>query len=133
MSMRDYAYEDYGLILNNETIKTICEKLFANDLHEENDDGYSLYDAGICQMVGNFTGELYPIRDDGGDDWSNSETPNDDSIFYIPVEKYPTLFKTAYKDIDEIVAEFKEALGEYLPDSYDYRANIRHIVGTTFG
>jgi hypothetical protein len=27
----------------------------------------------------------------------------------------------------------KEKIGEYLPEDYDYRTNIRHIIGTTFG
>ena len=133
MSMRYYAYEDYGLILHDETIKILCEKVFANEPSEEEDDGFSLYDAEICQMASSFTGEAYPIRDNGGDDWDRSETYYDDSVFYIPVEKYPTLFKTAYKDMDEMVAEFKDKIGEYLPEDFDYRSNIRHIVGTTWG
>jgi hypothetical protein len=133
MSMRTYAYEDYGLVLNEETIKMICEKVFTDEPHNEANDGYALYDAEICQMAGNFTGETYPITDNGNDDWNNSTTYDDDSVFYIPVKKYPTLFKNAYKNIDEMVAEFKDALGEYLPDGYNYRANICHIVGTTWG
>lgn len=133
MSMRDYAYEDYGLVLNEETIKMICEKVFADDLHDGEDGGYALYEAEICQIANNFTGELYPITDEGKDNWDRSETPDDDSIFYIPVEKYPSLFKTAYNNMDELVAEFKKALGEYLPADFDYRSNIRHIVGTTWG
>ena len=133
MSMRTYAYEDYGLVLNDETIKMICEKVFADEPHEEENDGYALYDAGICQMAGNFTGELFPITDNGQDIWDRSETPNDDCVYYVSVKKYPRLFNTAYKDIGELVAEFKEELGEYLPEDFDYRSHIRHIVGTTFG
>ena len=133
MSMRTYAYEDYGLVLDDKAIKMICEKVFAEDPHGEEDDGYALYDAEICQMAGSFTGETYPIKDNGNDNWDRSETYDDDSVFYIPVEKYPTLFKTAYRDIDEMIAEFKEKIGEYLPADFDYRSNIRHIVGTTWG
>lgn len=133
MSTRTYAYEDYGLLLNNEAITMICEKVFADEPHEECSDGFALYDAEICQMAGNFTGETYPIKDDGCDQWSDSETYDDDSVFYIPVKKYPTLFKSAYSDVDEMIAEFREAIGEYLPNDFDYRANIRHIVGTTWG
>ena len=133
MSMRTYAYEDYGLLLNEETIKIICEKVFADEPSEEESDGYTLYDAEICQMAGNFTGETYPITDKGCDNWDRSETYYDDSVFYIPVEKYPTLFKSAYKDMDEMITEFREKIGEYLPECFDYRSNIRHIVGTTWG
>lgn len=133
MSTRTYAYEDYGLLLNDETIKIICAKAFTNPPCNEDDDGFSLYDAEICQLAGNFTGETYSIKDDGSDDWNESETYDDDSVFYIPVKKYPTLFQSAYNDVNEMIAEFKEALGEYLPDDFNYRANIRHIVGTTWG
>lgn len=133
MSMRTYSYEDYGLVLDDETIKIICEKAFADEPSEEEDDGYSLYDAEICQLAGNFTGEILPILDNGREDWNNSETVDDDSVFYVPVAKYPSLFGAAYNNIDEMVAEFKEAIGKYLPDDYDYRSNIKHIVGTTWG
>lgn len=43
------------------------------------------------------------------------------------------LFKAAYKDMNELIDEFKSDIGEYLPEDFDYRANIRHIVGTYFG
>jgi hypothetical protein len=33
----------------------------------------------------------------------------------------------------EIIEELKEEVGQYLPNDYDYRKNIRHIIGTTFG
>lgn len=56
-----------------------------------------------------------------------------DRIYYIQVSSYPTLFKPAYKSMDELIAEFKEKVGEYLPEDFDYRSNIRHIVGTYFG
>lgn len=133
MSMRTYAYEDYGLVLNEETIKTICQKVFADEPSDEEDDGFALYEAGICQLAGNFTGEFFPITDEGKDNWENSESADDDEVFYVPVKKYPSLFGKPYNNMDELVEEFKNALGKYLPDGFDYRANIRHIVGTTFG
>lgn len=132
MSMRYYTYEAYGLVLSEDTMKLICEKAFAEDPVEDGDYGFALYEAGICELVGDFTGELSTITDEGRDIWGKAETI-DDSLFYIPVKKYPSLFKTAYNNMDELVAEFKEALGEYLPADFDYRSNIRHIVGTTFG
>ena len=132
MSMRTYAYEDYGLVLTEETMKLICKMAFADD-PVEYEYGMALYEADICACVGNFTGELFPITDEGKDNWDRSETNDDDYVYYVPVEKYPSLFKTAYNNMDELVAELKESLGEYLPADFDYRSNIRHIVGTTWG
>jgi len=132
MSMRNYAMEDYGLVLDENIMKVICEKVFVDESIENDNCGYELYEADICNYAGSFTGELYPITDEGRDVWDRSEMIDDDCVYYIPVEKYPTLFKKAYNDIDGMIEEFREKIGEYVPDDYNYRANIRHIVGTTF-
>lgn len=133
MSMRTYAYEDYGLVLNEEMIKMICEKVFADEPHGEEDDGYALYSTDICQLAGNFTGELFPLSDNGVDGWDNSEFFDSDTVYYVPMKKYPQLFGTAYNNMNEVVEEFKERLGEYLPEDFNYRSHIKHIVGTTWG
>ena len=133
MSMRDYACEDYGLVLDEPTMKHICAKMWADDPVEDGDEGCALYEAEVCNLFGQFTGEAVSIRDDGTDDWSNSTTYGCDEVYYVPINKYPSLFRTAYKDMSEIVDEFKTKVGEYMPNGYDYRANIRHIIGTTFG
>jgi hypothetical protein len=131
--MRTYAYEDYGLVLTEETMKMICKKAFIDDPVEDELYGMALYDSDICTCAGNFTGELFPITDKGKDNWDTSEDIYDDEVYYVSINKYPSLFESAYNDIDEMVAEFKEQLGKYLPDDFDYRANIRHIIGTTWG
>lgn len=132
MSMRTYAFEDYGLVLTEEAMKAICEKV-CEELDEDESYGMALYDMDICSCAGNFSGEAFPITDKGADTYNGSEDFDDDSVYYIPTKRYSTLFEAAYKDINEMIAEFKENLGEYLPDNFDYRSNIRHIIGTTFG
>ena len=69
----------------------------------------------------------------GNDDWRDSLVYSADVFYYVPLGKYPSLFEANYKDINEIVNEFKSKVGKYMPEGYDYRANIRHIIGTTFG
>ena len=133
MRMRDYACENYGLVLSKDVMKLICEKEFVDEPVEDEEYGMALYDADICNCMGNFTGEALYVNDDGSDNWGHSQHYNCDSVYYVPANKYPTLFKTAYKDIDELIAEFKEKVGEYLPEDFDCRSNIRHIVGTYFG
>ena len=74
------------------------------------------------------------ISDNGGIVWSSdSEDYRNEIISYVPVSNFPTLFEKAYENIDEIIDEFKEKLGDYLPDGFDYRGKIRHISGTYFG
>lgn len=135
MSMRDYAVDDYGLLLTEETMKIIAS-IVCNDFDDMDEDEYgdALYEEGICEYIGDFTGEAGILFDDGLNDWmSNGEMYDGDRIYYIQVSSYPTIFKAAYENMDALIAEFKEKVGEYLPEDFDYRSNIRHIVGTYFG
>lgn len=133
MSMRDYAVSDYGLLLDEETIKIIASKVLA-DYTDEDDMAYGLYDEGICEYISDFTGEAMRISDNGGIIWSSDcEDYSHEIIAYIPTSNFPTLFKKAYENIDEIIDEFKGKVGEYLPDEFDYRSKIRYISGTYFG
>jgi hypothetical protein len=133
--MRDYAVDDYGLLLTEETMKIIASKV-CDDFEDMEEDEYgdALYEVGICEYIGDFTGEASVLLDNGLNDWiSNGETYRGDRIYYVQVSSYPTIFKAAYENMDALIAEFKEKVGEYLPDDFDYRSKIRHIVGTYFG
>ena len=135
MSMREWAVDDYGLLLTKEMIKAIASKVL-DDLEEryEDENGDALYEDGICEYIGEFTGEAIYIEDDGEDNWRRSgEFYNGDRIYYVNVSEHPTLFKAAYENMDALIAEFKEKVGDYLPEDFNYRAHIRHIVGTYFG
>lgn len=133
--MRDYAVDDYGLLLTEETMKIIASIVCDDfDDMEEDEYGDALYEEGICEYIGDFTGEAGILLDDGLNDWiRNGEMYDGDRIYYIQVSSYPTIFKAAYENMDALIAEFKEKVGEYLPEDFDYRSNIRHIVGTYFG
>jgi hypothetical protein len=133
--MRDYAVDDYGLLLTEETMKIIASKV-CDDFEDmdEYEYGDALYEEGICEYIGDFTGEAGILLDDGLNDWmKNGEMYDGDRIYYVQVSSYPTIFKAAYENMDALIAEFKEKVGEYLPEDFDYRSNIRHIVGTYFG
>lgn len=135
MSMRDYAVDDYGLLLTEETMRIIAS-IVCDDFDDMEEDEYGdiLYDKGICEYIGDFTGEAFCITDIGCHEYRNTgEDYDGDRIYYIPTCSYSTLFKPAYENMDELIAEFKSKLGEYLPEDFDYRSNIRHIVGTYWG
>lgn len=138
MSMRDYAVNDYGLLMTKEMLKAVASKVIENYSDEEYDNNemdfnYKLYEFGIIETISEFTGEAMKINIDGSDNWSNGECFNSECIYYIPASKYPSIFTAAYNNIDEMANEFKEKLGEYLPDDFDYKSYICHIVGTYFG
>lgn len=136
MSMKEYAVYDYGLVLDEEAIKVIASKIF-DDFTEDEDAnglGYELYDKEICEYISEFTGEAQELTDSGAGTWcGDTKEYSSDILFYIPLSKYPTLFKKAYNNMDEIISELKEQLGEYLPEDFDYRSRIRHICGTYYG
>ena len=133
MSMREYAAEDYGLVFDDKALRHICDKAFTDDPVVEGDETCALYEAEIINLFGEFTGEAFYISNDGTDSYNGSTSYSCDEVPYVPLKKYPSLFSTAYKDFNEIIEELKEEVGEYLPEDYDYRSNIRHIIGTTFG
>lgn len=138
MSMRDYAVNEYGLVLNTNHLQILAARI----LDDYSDEGWEIDKYGIVDeltykscvnYIGDFCGEAFTIKDSGETDFMNSEPYNSDTIYYIPILNYPTLLKSAYNSIEEIVSEYKERIGNYLPDNFDYRSNIKHIVGTYFG
>ena len=135
MSMRDYAVDDYGLLLDEETIKMIASKICDDFSYDATriDWAYELYDNGICEYISEFTGESQAIDDNGMYWGGESESYSNDVIAYVQARKYPTLFKAAYYNMSEMVDEFQLVLGEYLPEDFDYRKYIRHICGTYYG
>lgn len=138
MSMRDYGVNDYGLIVNEETAKLIASKVFKEYTEEsyyEDPDYYidELYEKGFVEYISEFTGESMEVDSEGKSIWDTGETYDSDRIYYVAVWRYSTLFKAAYENMDALVSEIKVRLGEYLPEDFDYRGNIRHIVGSYYG
>lgn len=141
MSMREYAVYDYGLLLTEETMKALAKK-HCTDFTEEEfaEDEFSFYEAvehifgGNIEYISEFTGEAKYIDDDGSCGWGcDSVYYNADYIYYVPINRNLTLFKATYKNMDEMIADFKERVGKYMPEDFDYRANLRYIIGTYWG
>lgn len=138
MSMRDYGVDDYGLVLNTNHLQILASRVLEDYSDEEWEiDKWGVIDAFADKIgiegIGDFSGEVFAITKSGTDDWTNSDTYSGDSIYFIPVQEYPNLFKRAYNNMEELVLEFKGKISNYLPEDFDYRNNIRHIVGTYFG
>ena len=132
MSMRDYAVEDYGLLLDEEAINVIAAKVLSG-YTDEYDIGYELYSKGICECISDFTGEALEINGNGVSLYGSGDYYKSDVVCYVPVSRRPSLFKQAYNNMDELVEELKGKMGEYLTEDFDYRNNIRYICGTYYG
>lgn len=126
MSMQDYAYSDYGLLLNEEAEKAMKSKSDFEDFGE-------LAEADECDVCFGFTGESIPLTDDGEPLWGAGETYMDDDIYYVGCDRQPRIVGVAYQSVDEIVEEMRAKMNGLLPDTFDYRGNLRFIVGTYYG
>lgn len=104
---------------------------------EWENDRYGCTEAVVDKLgiesISEFSGEAFTINDNGESDWSNADIYSGDAIYYVGTSAYPNLFKQAYKDINELIDEFKKKIGKHLPEDFDYRGSVRHIVGTYFG
>ena len=129
-----HSYEDYGLLLDEDTVKFIAEKLcngFTEEDWEDNKEHFLIIlSDNPISYVTDFSGDAARIDDQGKDLWIDYENFNCENVCYIAVLKYPHLFgDAAYKSVEELIAEFKIRVGEYLPADFDYRNSLRHIVG----
>lgn len=138
MSTRYYGVDDYGLVLDANALNLIAVKLYDDCTEEAWASDKWEFIEGVSESLGldyisNFTGELHHIRDDGYTDWGCEDPYDDDCIYYVQLSEYPRLFSTSYKNFDEIIDEMKRKVGQYLPETFPYRENIRHIVGSCYG
>ena len=141
MSMKECAVYDYGMLLTLDTMKELAKmhcKDFTKEAFAENE--YDFYEeveeifGGNIEWISEFTGEARYIEDSGSDEWgSQTEYFDGDYIYYVPIHRMVSLFKAPYKDMDDMIADFKDRVGEYMPSDFDYRANLRHIIGTYWG
>lgn len=90
MSMRDYSFSTYGIVLNNVVDADVLEGL-AED--------------GVVESQSSFTGDAFPLDDDGDEKWGEGESFADEAIYYVALPKSPRFFKAAYRNMDALVAD----------------------------
>lgn len=136
--MMRYGVNDYGLLLSDDTMKYLAAKIcddYSDDEYKE--DKHSFNDAVVetigLEYISEFSGDAVRIAADGSDDWYSENNFSGDIIYYVPFSHYPNLFNVAYSDMKSIINEMKGKIGKYLSEDFDYRSNIRHIVGTYYG
>lgn len=131
--MRSSTIDYYGFLITDDVARIMAKKV-VDKITESDDCKDILFEANICAFISCFTGEAVCIDDNGHDAYNlfNLKTCEEflcDTVYFIPAKSQSTLFKAAYKDMDELISEFKSEIGKYLPDDFDYRSNIRHIAG----
>ena len=117
MSMNYYAIDEYGLYIRPEFLTDdLMEKI-------EHKGGY----------LSEFCGEIFKISNEGKTIYNESETINDKGIYYLYLKRYPDLCVQAYKSINEAMEELETNYKDIIPDGYDVRSNLAHIIGTIYG
>lgn len=133
MSMRDYSVHDYGYVFSAEMIDQMIEKKRPDNI--ELGDTYEMAEYMGLEYVSDFTGEAIRLDENGDDDFRDDmQTYSCESIFYLPIGAYSTLYKAAYQSKEELVRCMKARYPEWMPEDPDeiYKG-IRHIIGTSFG
>ena len=128
MSMRDYSFVTHGIVLNG---------LLDADVLEE------LSEDGVVESQFSFTGDAFPLNDDGDPLWSKFESFTDEAIYYVELPKSPHFFEAAYRDMDALVADMlaryrkvrRSDESRRLPvlTAKKVRKLLREIDGTYFG
>lgn len=137
MSMRNFAVNTYGLYLDEEDIRTIYANYFEREIDEDTpvyDLIWELYEAGVIEHESNFTGEAVGLDDTGDPEWCDVlEYYSGDLLSYVQLAYQPSLLNRPYRDLDEVVAELRNAMDGLLPDDFDYRKQLCLIAGTYYG
>lgn len=134
MSTNIYAMMTYGLHLEREVLISSAERLSGEENLSLSDAVEILYERGLVDYDGSFTGEAMMLRLDGSLDYGYPlEVYYDEPIAYITLPNQPSLLKGAYRSFDAAVEAVKKIGQQFLPSDYDYTGHLCAFIGTTFG
>lgn len=129
MSMRECCVDDYGMVLTKEIVDAIVRNYNEKHKDEEPVTAYELNDVFDNFMFNSDPDGvvLQAIEQNENDsDWGTENSF--DEFFYIPLNKYPSLFKTAYRNIQECVDEILSSeIAEYFPNGINIADYLFHI------
>jgi hypothetical protein len=134
--MRNYAVDEYGLLIDDAAIRYVARKLKKNNAEELDWDDIANAEEELgCYYTSEFDGEAFAILDDGRDDCDiDTRLLFEGNVLYlIPLRRYPTLFSTAYNNMQEVIAEVRQGIENLPPQNFDYRGHLRHVIGTYLG
>ena len=107
MAKRKFGVSGFGLIFTNEEADHLFEQIQEAACKAFDGREYS-YDDHCYSIEASTTA-------------SNSNTEN---MLVFDADYQPSPYKTAYASEEDVVAEFKNKLGKYLPADFDYTSHI---------
>lgn len=125
---------DYGMLITYEVSIELAKRFYPyiSDKEIENyvsDINNRMWEAGIFERIGNFTGDTFYVTNDGTVEYDGEEW-DDDNLYYIPFQRSPKLFQKAYVNMEDAIYELRGRLSSYLPRDFEYHKYIRQIYGT---
>ncbi len=118
---------EYGLILKPDIIESVVKNAVSDNYSRSLFPGCG---NNLITLLSSCTGETYPINHIGYDDWNNVTAYEEDQLCYHCLVLEPCFFETTCKDLESLVAMVKNEFDTaYLPEDFDFRNNIRHVVG----
>lgn len=138
MGMRETEFSLYVLFLPNETMRYLAKKLcpeysdtdYTEDPASFHEEVIEALD-GKVECINRLSGYAYR-HPANGDDSVLRQSFDDEPVYYIPLEKGPTLFRPAYETLDEVISEIVGKIGDVLPLDFDYALNVCSLEGTNF-
>lgn len=138
MSMKEYGTFGRGLVIPDNLIEYVAthsenwdQEVYENDFSTFFEENRMLGGKQVLSFT-ECSGDFFDIDDLHYIVFDEYEI-NEESFYIIEMDKYPSLFAQAYKDLDEIVEEFKSAVGKYFPDDFDYQKYLVSYHGTYWG
>jgi hypothetical protein len=141
MSTKYNGMEDYAIVFNEQEVIEMYKakfKGFGNEQASSEEDSMDVSECGEAlglHYESEFTGEVFPILEDGSTDYrdcsDNSYTS--EPLYYLTIRNYPTLFKGGYASMDELVEDMRTQCADALPEDINVRERLRHIIGTYYG
>ena len=130
--MRDCGFVDYGFVFNEEVLEVFYD--FNKDCFDAK--SYKEIDIdGIISLIGD---DIVASVPDGSYDISylnrvKNSVDYEDYFVYVPLRKFPSLTKQAYKNDREYIEEITNELKDYFPKGFDFSRHIAFIIGAYCG
>lgn len=131
MSMNTYAMHEFGFVLSSDEAKAyIRQQLLADGGKADEDEVKTALDNSDFAKYTNAEDVFaHHINADGGIDWWDEV--NSTTEYVLPIN-WPSLFKGAYRSMDDLIREVKEGDGKFLPPDFPYAERLAFITGVEF-
>lgn len=142
MSMTISVFHFYGLLISEESAALMLNHILPTWEVEKPELYQQFSSEDSIELFYDYLTSHYPVYVSGNTesmsccqlcDGKESEICISESFCLMDLDRYPTLFHTAYTSFEEIVKECQIKLGNLLPADFPYEKYLVEIVGEVWG